>query len=146
MSALLGGAAHGFPLAQRLGIAWGDIGELRIESDGWRDLPGPRAFTALGELRNNRNCGHVRQPERLGWTVALDQNRARGDAQLGEVSVDSSGEQVRIGDMNDWVRLQRRTDALLRALNLQSPGDDAADIAQLAPFLRQFVIAPSRRD
>jgi hypothetical protein len=69
---LLGGATHRFPLAQRLSVAWGDIGELRIETDRWRNLPRSRAFSPLGEARNDRNSGNIRQSESFGWTIALN--------------------------------------------------------------------------
>ena len=43
------------------------------------------------------------------------------------------------------MRLERRADALLRALELQRAGDDAAHVAQLAPFLGKRLVAPGRR-
>src|SRR5690349_24739243 len=46
--------------------------------------------------------------------------------------------------MDDRMRLKRRTDALVRTLDLQRAGDDATDGAELAPFFRERVVAPSR--
>ena len=54
-------------------------------------------------------------------------------------------EQVFVGDVHDRVRFERGADALLRALDLQRAGDDAAHGAHLPPLVGELVVAPGGR-
>ena len=49
-----------------------------------------------------------------------------------------------IADINNGRRFERGANALRRSFDLQCAGDDAAQIAQFFPALRQRVIAPGR--
>ena len=53
--------------------------------------------------------------------------------------------QALVGDMNDRRGLEARADALLRTLDFQRAGDDAAHAADLGPARRQGIVAPFRR-
>src|SRR4029078_4432735 len=55
--------AHGFPFAERLGVAWRDVGVLRVGADVVRDLPGARTLAAFGEVHHHGHAWHVRQTE-----------------------------------------------------------------------------------
>src|SRR4029077_10454960 len=113
--------------------------------DRGRNFPGARAFAPFGKPWNHRDAGHVRQPESVVRTIALDQNRARGNAELGEIDVHRRSEQVRIGDMDNRMRLERGTDPLVCALDFQRAGNDATNDAQLTPLLSERVVAPAMR-
>src|SRR5579864_6989610 len=134
---LLRRLAHIFPLTQSLSVARRDVGIFRIGADRRRDFPRPGAFFALGAARLHRNAAHVVEPERRCRSLALDQSRRRGDAELREIATDRDAEQLRISDVNDRRRLQRGADALGGALELERAGDGAAEVAQLAPFFGQ---------
>src|SRR5579864_7430640 len=127
---LLRRLAHVFPLAQSLCVARRDVGIFRIGADRRRDFPRAGAFFALGATRLHRNAAHVVEPERRCRSLALDQSRRRGDAELREIATDRDAEQVRIGDVNDRRRFERGADALGGALKLKRTGDDTAQCAQ----------------
>ena len=62
------------------------------------------------------------------------------------IDVGNGFEQFFVRDVHDRMRFERGADALLRALDLQRAGDDAAHGAHLAPFLGQLVVAPGGRN
>ena len=100
---------------------------------------------AFGEVRHHGDAGNVRQAEGVGGSLAFHQRRRRSDADLGEIDIEHGLEQVFVRDMDNRMRLERRADALLRPLDLERAGDDAAHGAHLAPLLGQRVVAPGRR-
>src|SRR5437899_1325500 len=123
--------AHRLPLAQRLGVARGDVGIGRIGADARQDLPRARAFASFGEPHLDRYTLDVVEAERVRRTITLDERVVRRDGDLGEVYVNHGSEQLGIRNVDDRRGLERRTDALVRALDFERAGDHAAHVAQL---------------
>ena len=131
-------AAPGRRAARRPGYSGSAPMVVRIFHERAHLVPSARlGTTATPATSGRRNA--------LGGTVALHQGRRRGDADLGEIDIGDRLEQILVGDVHDRMRFERRADALLRALDLERAGDDAAHDAHLAPFVGQLVVAPGGR-
>src|SRR5438128_8082957 len=86
--------AHRLPLAQRLGIARGDIGIGRIGTDARQDLPRSRALSSLRKLNHDRHALDLVEPERVGRTITLNERVIRGNGNLGKVYINHGSEQL----------------------------------------------------
>ena len=110
-----------------------------------------RIFHERAHLVPSARLGTTATPATSGRRKAsagpssCDQRRRRGDADLGEIDVDHRLVKLLVRHVHDRMRLERGADALLRALDLERAGDDAAHDAHLAPLLGQLVVAPGRR-
>src|SRR6476620_3840659 len=127
--------AHGFPFAERLGVAWRDVGVLRVGADVVRDVPGARTLAAFGEVHHHGHAWHVRQTEGIGRAFAVGECGGRSDADLGQIDAEQRFAQFGIADMNDRIGLERGSDPLAGPRDLQRAGNDPADQPHLAPFL-----------
>ena len=111
---------------------------VRIFHERAHFLPSARlGTTATPATSGSRNA--------LAGPFVPDERRRRGDAHLGEIAIDHGLVQLLVRHMHDRMRFERRADALLRALDLERAGDDAAHGADLPPFLGELVVAPGGR-
>ena len=79
-------------------------------------------------------------------SLAILDRDIRGDTDFGEIDRSENRAQARVRDKHPWRRLERGTDPLLRPLDLQRPGDDRTDAADLLPFFGKRLVAPRRRN
>src|SRR5262245_27574702 len=107
--------------------------------------PAALALFALVQPDRNPNIGHIRQSERTGGRWGDDQGCERGDADLRQIETFAKLPQL-LRDIDRRMSLEARADPLLGALDLESAGYDAAQIAQPGPALGQGTIAPIGRD
>ena len=126
--------ARGFPFAQRLGVARRDVRIIRIGADTGEDFPRARAFGALARDWHDRDARHIRS-RKASAGPSPDQGRRRRDADFGKIDIDHGLVKSAFDDIHDRARLERGADALLRALDFERAGDDAADACASSPLL-----------
>src|SRR5205807_2813893 len=99
----------------------------------------------LGQGWQNGDTGGAGEPESADWSLSSLDRDIRGDTHFGETDCSEDGAQARVRDKDLWRRLKRGTDPLLRPLDLQRPGDDRTDAADLFPFFGKGFVAPRGR-
>ena len=140
-------AWHRVPFAQRLRVARRDVGIVRIGADraarsstSARTCVPSASFgtTATPCTSSSRNASAGPSPS---TSVAAEVMR-----DLGEIDVDQRGEQVGVGDVDDRAPPRARSRCACSARSTSSaPVTTRRTSRTFAPFLRQRVVAPARR-
>src|SRR5258708_24390521 len=128
-----------------IGAAAAEIRVVGDRSDLRQHLPAALALLAGGKANARGDARRVRRAERIRRNVARLEARRRGDADFRQIDagkIDSRGIHLTV-EVDRRLGLQAGADALLRALELDGAGDDAAQRPDLLPFRRQGGIAPA---
>ena len=116
-----------------------------MRADLGQDAPATLAFLARRQRHPHPDARHIAERKSIRRRRARLEHRRRGNAQLGQI--DPGKRRGPFGRGENFDRgLKAGADALLRPLQLDRAGHNAAQLADLRPFRTERLVAPAGGD